>query len=90
MLDIVRQDINQFHGYIELTREEHVPHESSSDRSHREYLLAFDLVDVDEIQDLCNICVPHLWINENIIQKSLVSTFMQMIDGQLSNKDYGD
>jgi len=59
MLLLIQQQVLKFHGYIEL-QPENIPAESQPNQFQREYLIAFGLADDDEINDLLNICLPHL------------------------------
>jgi hypothetical protein len=58
MLDKLQESINKFQGYITLWHD-NVMFENEVSQFHAEKLIAFNLVDVDEIQDLIDISLPH-------------------------------
>jgi len=88
MSDIIKQEVLKFKGSIEL-QPENIPVESQVDQFQREQHLYFsDNADVDEMNDLLNICVPHLSINETLVDKPLRRIILALSNGTLSNEDF--
>lgn len=85
MLAKIKNDILNFSGAIQVQEQVFVP-ESELDQFQRERALAFHNDNVDELNDLLNICVPHLFINENLINRKLYDMMLKIS----SNKGIDD
>jgi hypothetical protein len=85
MLSSIKKEVLEFQSRIELLPD-NIHEESQSSSFNRDYLIAFDLIDVDEMNDLLAICVPHLSINENLIDKQLYSAVLCLSKGDLSKE----
>jgi hypothetical protein len=89
MLSLIKKEILEFQGRIEL-QPENIPVESQADSFNRDYLIAFGLADVDEMNDLLSICVPHLSINQRLVEEQLYSATLRLSKGTVSNEELVD
>lgn len=83
MLDKLAKDIKKFKGHIQLN-ESNLSF-SETDHNNLEVLLAFDLIDVDEYQDLLHISLPHLNINEFLIDKPINALICEIASGSVTS-----
>jgi len=82
MLDKLDKDVKKFKGLIELN--ESSLSLSEIDHNRLEKLIAFDLIDFDEFQDLLHISLPHLNINENLIDRQINALVCEIASDSVS------
>jgi len=85
MSEILFKDLMEFDGTLKLLPVS-VQEEPIQSQFYREKLLAFNLVDTDEFNDLLNICVPHVNISENLVNKKVNQYVLEMSSGLMSNE----
>jgi hypothetical protein len=90
MLVVIQQDIQKFQGQINLISYDDSEEISEKDHFKRIYILAFDILDCDEMNDLLQICVPHLEINHRLIDRLLWDMIADVSSDKFPKQDFFD